>query len=265
MNMSKSGGEVNWEVEHFINTHGLDDKAAKVLRTSDLPVQQEVVQQGAFDNCQNPSSAVMWRIGQARKKLGVVNDRPLTKEKLCESWINFDGKCKFGERCFKAHGEHEIGLSNAELLSQNPNLNAPVTSRDVAEFISENKLDERAATDLMKADKDVQSFVINKGSLANAENPSAAVITRIAKKVREKKGETGGGGKSGGYGGGKSGGWGGGKGEGMNMGSMQQMMQMNMMLMNNMNVMMEMMGSASGGGGKRGKGGGKGARYDPYN
>merc|ERR1712232_1315006 len=63
-NVEGGGGYAN--VEEFIQSNGIDERAAGALREESPAVQQGVLAKGGLSNAQNPSSALMVRIREAK-------------------------------------------------------------------------------------------------------------------------------------------------------------------------------------------------------
>merc|ERR1712217_695158 len=60
----EGGGD---DVEAFIQSNPIDERAANALREESPAVQQKVLSRGSLQGTQNPSSALMCRIRDARK------------------------------------------------------------------------------------------------------------------------------------------------------------------------------------------------------
>jgi len=57
------------EVEHFLAASNIDERAAQTLRNELPHIQRMVIDRGTFDDCSNPSSALVGRIRDAKKQL----------------------------------------------------------------------------------------------------------------------------------------------------------------------------------------------------
>ncbi|CAE8583566.1 unnamed protein product, partial [Polarella glacialis] len=64
---------------------------------------------------------------------------------------------------------------------------------DVDRFLQENKIDDRAARELLVESMEVQTTVLNRGPLSNCSNPSSALLGRIRDAKRTVAGLAGGG------------------------------------------------------------------------
>jgi len=69
-NRNANAVAVDDEVERFIADHGLDERAAKALRTESAEVVRHVLDRGPVVGCANPSSAVMSRLRDAGREVG---------------------------------------------------------------------------------------------------------------------------------------------------------------------------------------------------
>lgn len=128
-------------IEEFIAENRLDDNAARALRMEPPDIQLAVVERGSLTDCFNASAAVMGRIRDAKTKSMAGTLFPAVKA--------------------------------LPLLSSFPH-------RDLVEaFIEENRIDDNAARALRGETQEVQAEVLDRGSLADCINASAAVMGRI--------------------------------------------------------------------------------------
>jgi len=131
------------EVDWFIADNKLDDRAAQTLRLEPHDVQCVVLERGSLADSINPSAALMGRIAQA--KLSAAN-----------------------------------GSSNSAASAAGATTRIErATPEDVDRFLSENRIDDRAARELRVESLEVQTTVINRGPLTNCTNPSSALLGRI--------------------------------------------------------------------------------------
>merc|ERR1711933_127945 len=130
---------------------GLDDGAGRALRAEPPQVQTAVINRGSLSECLNPSSAVIGRIRDAKLQVEYP-DRVAGTGSLPTAGL---------------------GVGGSE-------------SSEVEQFIRENHLDDGAAKALRSAAPEVQSEVVNRGTLLDCTNPSSAVMGRIreAKQAR---------------------------------------------------------------------------------
>mmetsp|Transcript_33240 Transcript_33240/g.91593 ORF Transcript_33240/g.91593 Transcript_33240/m.91593 type:complete len:566 (+) Transcript_33240:217-1914(+) len=151
------------EVETFISTSRLDETAARNLRAEPPHIQAAVIDRGTLAECYNPSSALIGRIRDAKLEI------------------------KYGRS--HAAGPAPLGAPSSGLAAQLDNGSA---TTDVERFISENLLDEKAATNLRQEPPQIQRAVIDRGSLRECTNPSSALIGRIRDaKLQVKYGSSG--------------------------------------------------------------------------
>lgn len=131
-----SGDATLEDLEDFIMTGRLDANAEKALRNEGPDIQVFVMNRGGLENCLNPSSAVMGRISEARKHIA------------------------------KGHSQDERDANS-------------LPDEEVSAFVEENRLDENASRALRSEPADIQRAVIDRGTLVECVNPSAAVMGRI--------------------------------------------------------------------------------------
>merc|ERR1719277_457027 len=153
------------EVEQFIVDSKSDDGAARAIRAEPPQVQTAVINRGSLSECLNPSSAVIGRIRDAKMQVKYPDRVPGVAAAIPTASVGGGGG----------------GVGEA--------------SGEVEQFIRENHLDDGAAKALRAAAPEVQSEVVNRGTLLDCTNPSSAVMGRI----REAKQARGGAGV-GGYG-----------------------------------------------------------------
>jgi len=146
------------EVESFIASNRLDATAAQNLRAEPPHIQRVVIDRGSLAECVNPSSAVIGRIRDA--KLDAKYGRP-------------------------GAGAAPVAGGGCGALTASPGMPLPVldgrfaTPQEVEQFIADSRLDDGAARAMRAEPPQVQTAVINRGSLAECLNPSSAVIGRI--------------------------------------------------------------------------------------
>mmetsp|Transcript_109600 Transcript_109600/g.199576 ORF Transcript_109600/g.199576 Transcript_109600/m.199576 type:complete len:595 (+) Transcript_109600:78-1862(+) len=131
-------GEV--QVEEFIQSNTLDERAADCLRNAGPDVQYAVMSRGNLHDARNPSSAALGRIKEAQQKGA--------------------GRGYGGGNLYQRAVDDALAAT-------------------VQAFVTQNNLDERAQDALMNSPSDVVQAVIGRGSLADAKNPSSAVLGRI--------------------------------------------------------------------------------------
>lgn len=162
-----AGGAAPEEVEEFITSSGLDERAADAFRGCNPDVQRIVLDRGGLEDARNPSSAVLGRIKDAQS--------------LC-SQGGFGGG----------------GGGGGWATSPSPGL------LNVESFLKENGIDERACDALQACSPAVQQAVLMRGGVKDCRNPSSALLGRI----KDAQGDSGKGGMKG------DGGMKGGKGKG---------------------------------------------------
>jgi len=129
-------------VEEFISENRLDENAARALRLEPADVQQGVMERGTLVDCFNASAAVMGRIRDIKSRGGNTST-PGAPPKLSASGL-------------------------------------PLPTRDqVEDFIRDNRVDENASRALRTESPEVQAEVLERGTLADCINASAAVMGRI--------------------------------------------------------------------------------------
>lgn len=137
------------DLEHFIQQGRIDSSAEKALRGESREIQMAVMMKGGLENCVNPSSAVMGRINEARQLARSSGLLPPAPER-----------------------RHDSGHPSS-----------------VEDFIVENRIDENAARALRMEPADVQQNVMERGSLVDCFNASAAVMGRI-RDIKQRGGNT---------------------------------------------------------------------------
>jgi len=208
------------EVELFILECGLDERAADAMRSCAPRDQRFVIDRGSTQTTRNPSSAILGRIRDAKKAsaglggpamsnssgaggmsdyqqmlvalLGIVQDASSSSG---SAWSGGSpgpgmmggGGCGGGLRDGMSGGGG--GGWKATRVAAQPGAGAEV-SQEVADFVTQNNLDSRAANDFLTESPEVQAAVMARGDLAGTRNPSSAMLGRIRD---AKKGDSGGG------------------------------------------------------------------------
>lgn len=229
-------GSVETDVEAFIETNGLDERATEAFRSSPPEVQQAVMEMGDLKNARNPSSAVLGRMKDAKNEIGNAGGSGgsatpqevedfITSNALDERAADAVRGCNPGvQRIVIDRGSLEdarnpssavLGRIKDASSSAGGWAPSPVGFVSAQSFIKENGIDERAAEALVACKPSVQQAVLSRGSLKDARNPSSALLGRIKDAQNDEAGKGGGGmkgmkGGKGGYGGCGGGGDGGG-------------------------------------------------------
>eukprot|EP00439_Symbiodinium_sp_Y106_P043160 s3048_g5.t1 len=192
-------------VEDFISTNCLSGKAAAALRSVASPVQRKVLEQGSLRSCRDPNGGCLSRINRAQ----AATKAPATAASVVyptrdeiEFFVEDNG---LNERAAEAlrgappavqHHVLEqgslrscrepsagcIGRIGKAQRQLDPALlavrHAPPID-EVEDFISDNRLDERAAQALRGAASWVQRQVLDQGSLFTCRDPNAGCIGRL--------------------------------------------------------------------------------------
>lgn len=139
----RSGSATKAEIDQFVLDNRLDESAGRILRAESIEVQTIVLERGSLSATANPSSAVMGRIREAKR-------RALAS----------------GSAASGGGGQMRFAESDA-------------LAAEVDQFIAENRLDEGAAKIFRNEVPEVQRRIVDRGSLAECSNPSSAVMGRI--------------------------------------------------------------------------------------
>lgn len=155
------------EVEKFILDNGLDERATDSLMSCSPQVQRMVIDRGGLSETRNPSSCVLGRIKDAKAGSGGGSwgSPPMMMMQMMKGMMMKGGFGKGGGMSGFGGGGKGFG--------------GGCKGGDIRRFCEENWLDDDAATQLMNESKAVQAAVMARGSLADARNPSAAVLGRI--------------------------------------------------------------------------------------
>lgn len=182
MPCTDQGVDMSTEVEAFIITNGLDERAAKALREEPSAVQTVVIQRGGCAECSNPSATVLGRIrdanhagiGKGGKGKGGWDPWSMMAAAAKGAW-DWGPYARSAAAAYgKGGGKGKGALAEVEM------------------FIAEMGLDEASAKSLRQTTPMVQAAVIARGSVKTCKNPSSAIIGRIAEALK-------GGGGGGGY------------------------------------------------------------------
>lgn len=198
------------EVEDFIADTQLDEGTSTKLRELDPKLQRELIDRGPLDGVRDPSAVV-----QSRMKALTIADyskRHITPQHgpdMQEKIDQFVSEFNLDERASQVLQETEDPIIE-ELISRphlcmaearNPSAvmlaklseirkearakeQAAVNDQDIDDFVKEHDLDERAETALRESETWVLQELLNRGSLADARNASAVVLTRLRDIIR---------------------------------------------------------------------------------
>merc|ERR1719247_3982479 len=155
--VAAGGGGGMIAVQKFLMENPVDERAAQALQELPPNQQAHVLARGSLRDAQNPSSALLGRVRDAKK-----NDNGGGKGGMG----GMGGMSGFG-----GCGMGGMGGMGGMAKSKG--------AGGVMAFVAQNGLDERAAESLMSAEPSVQQAVLARGSLADARNPSSALLGRI--------------------------------------------------------------------------------------
>jgi len=215
-----NAGRPSSEVDRFLLDNKLDQGAVISFKAETPETQRAVMEQGPLFNCTNPSAALMGRIravktgaqphppgssgagppggggpppsasalevaqrpapaaaeprggeegGGGRQKIGSIADSRLNEEAL-----------KAIQQLNSEPREQPEAPAAGEAAGRGGPRAGPVSREEVDRFIAGNRLDDRAAQSLRMEPPEVQTVVLERGSLADSINPSAALMGRIA-------------------------------------------------------------------------------------
>merc|ERR1711904_393889 len=87
-------------------------RACTMHHESHAETQKKVIACAPMEACQ-PFSSVA-DVGKGERKHS--GGPPPTKDKICRNFLERNGLCKYGQVCYFAHGDAELGASNAHIL-----------------------------------------------------------------------------------------------------------------------------------------------------
>lgn len=180
-----AGGEdLNIALRKFIEESGIDEKAADILMNESNAVKKEVLEGGGLQSATNKSAALMGRVQRARKHHG-GGGSGFDMEAMQKGMM---GAMMMGDPMQAMMGAMMMeGMMMEQMMmgGKGGGRSGGKKWTDVEQFISDNTLDERAATEFRAEDPWVQKVCMEGGSLTSAKNPSAALFGRIrnAKKM----------------------------------------------------------------------------------
>jgi len=178
------------EVDAFIESEGVDEKAGETLRSQTPEVQLYVIREGSLANTTNPNAVVMARIrkgvemsrGGGGGGSSIMDDQ--RKYRLMEEMMG--PMAPMMMMMMKAKGKGASMLGKGKAGGKGKGYGGG-KSGGVMGFIRDNGIDERAAEALIGAGRDVQEHVMAQGSLRDARNPNAVLQGRL-RKAREELG-----------------------------------------------------------------------------
>lgn len=163
---AQMSGALAAEIEQFVNENQLDAIAAKALSEADAPVAQNVLALGCFKNCRNPSAVCLARIREARMN-------PIAAAAAAAS-VAAAASAEAASKLSAA------GASSAEASSMSAAARSELEEA-LNKFLKNNEavVDSRAAAALRAQAPEIQRAVVERGELADCQNPSTALMGRI--------------------------------------------------------------------------------------
>merc|ERR1719271_217723 len=176
--VAAGGGGGMIAVQKFLMENPVDERAAQALQELPPNQQAHVLARGSLRDAQNPSSALLGRVRDAKKNdngggkggmggMGGMNPMVMMMKGGMNPMMGGMG----GMGGFGGCGMGGMGGMGGMAKSKG--------AGGVMAFVAQNGLDERAAESLMSAEPSVQQAVLARGSLADARNPSSALLGRI--------------------------------------------------------------------------------------
>lgn len=203
-------------VLEFLKANDIDDRAREAFLGCSEAVQDAILRKGDLSDARNASSALMARIGDAKRQPLYYDDdsdddapRPTADPEQVEAFIQ-DNKLddRASEALRQAAPEvqhivlHRGGVSDAHNPSSAVQSRLREAERGgrihstaglrkaVEDFILTSNIDERAAEALRTASPHAQQYVIGRGDVSNLANPSSSIMGRL--KDAQKGGGAGG-------------------------------------------------------------------------
>eukprot|EP00931_Biecheleriopsis_adriatica_P027798 TRINITY_DN1664_c0_g1_i1.p1 TRINITY_DN1664_c0_g1~~TRINITY_DN1664_c0_g1_i1.p1 ORF type:complete len:850 (+),score=179.01 TRINITY_DN1664_c0_g1_i1:55-2604(+) len=197
------------ELEQFIDSNTLNERAAESMRRAPPQVQRQVIDQGGLLTCRDPSAGCIGRINRASLAQSYSTPQheqkqlePPTKEELDEFIEDNDlnerasealrGSAPYVQRMVLDHGSlrgcrdqnagcigriHRAQKASPAAVIQ-AHFEAP-NDEEIADFILANELDTRASEALRGAAPGIQRQVLDQGSLRGCRDPNAGCIGRL--------------------------------------------------------------------------------------
>lgn len=149
MQLTDLGGEV----EDFLAQCNIDERAMDAFRKCTPEVQQAVLDRGSLEGARNPSSALLGRVKDAQAACSGSG-----------SGGRGGGGGGGGGRGERDNGRNQVPQVDPSLIEH---------------FLQEANVDDRAAEALRTASPQAQQYVLDRGSLQDARNPSSALCGRL--------------------------------------------------------------------------------------
>eukprot|EP00397_Hematodinium_sp_SG-2012_P043729 GEMP01048676.1.p1 GENE.GEMP01048676.1~~GEMP01048676.1.p1 ORF type:complete len:299 (+),score=86.92 GEMP01048676.1:60-956(+) len=156
---ARGGGEkgnMQREIARFVRENDLDERAETCLKETDDETLRELFSRGRLTDARNPSAVVLSRLREIKKEMD-----------------------NGGQFYSTDYGSQEWGKGSAG-IGGSSNM-----KREIARFVSENDLDDRAETCLKEAETYVLRELFSRGPLTDARNPSAVVLSRLREIKKE--------------------------------------------------------------------------------
>jgi len=183
----KSAGGAPPQVEMFIQIHaGLDPNVAQALRELPLDFQKAVINKGSLFDARDMNAVLMSRINQSRQLIETGGPAQLPGSQV--------SGLRPGDWICPGCGDHQFAkntscrqcatmrpaLSQASQGLGNGEFGGVAVSPQVEMFIQMNsQLQPHAAQALRELPLEMQKMVVNKGSLNDARDPTAVLISRV--------------------------------------------------------------------------------------
>jgi len=164
-------------IEAFIQDNGLDEGAANALFSAPPAHAAHVISQGPLKDMRNASAVAVARLRQIAR--GSRQGRSSRRERHHSSHLD---PGRDGDESRRSNG-YDDGRHGGDWKAGDAG--GYVAGHDIELFIQENGIDDRAAAMVRRAPKEHLAAFIQRGSLLQMRNPSAAAVARLKEVAAE--------------------------------------------------------------------------------
>lgn len=209
-------------VQQFLSNNTIQPHAVQQFMQLTPQQQQNVMERGSLHDARDPTAVLISRIAKSDatverragdwncptcgdfqfqrnivcRSCGTPNANPVPpkpapspnafsyKRKMCMHYLK--GQCTRGEMCTFAHGDEEIQMAKMAVQFQTavpPDMSNQAP--EVQAFLLNNRIQPHAASQFLQLSPAEQRNVMDRGSLHDARDPTAVLITRMTRRALE--------------------------------------------------------------------------------
>jgi len=168
------------EVEDWLRDNGVDDRGGNAFRELDPVLQRVIMERGDMKNTRNPSSVLLSRIKTAQNETipRGSGDRRSSQDRYDRDDRRNDREVPPWSHSDRGRDRYRDDQHSGDRYGGPPRDVASLDD-EIEDFIRENNIDLSATEALRRCSPAVKEYVLEKGDVKTARNPSSALLARV--------------------------------------------------------------------------------------